>query len=113
MLLKPNHEPSNHILRDLAEAAAQLDAAGRPIVVLTEGDGFDIDLKDFPSLPQCAILGSDPDGSILAGALEGVNLPAGDLPVILVADTFNRVVFASQGYTIGIGDRLASLLRRL
>ena len=113
VLLKPNHEPSNHILRDLAEAAAQLDAAGRPIVVLTEGDGFDIDLKDFPSLPQCAILGSDPDGSILAGALEGVNLPAGDLPVILVADTFNRVVFASQGYTIGIGDRLASLLRRL
>ncbi len=115
VLLKANHEPSNHVLRDLAEAAAQLDGTGRPIVVLTEGecDGFGIDLKDFPSLPQCAILGSDPDGNILTGAHQGVNLPSNDLPVILVADTFNRVVFALQGYTIGIGDRLASLLRQL
>ena len=113
VLLKANHEPSNHVLRDLAEAAAQLDGAGRPIVVLTEGDGFGIDLKDFPSLPQCAILGSDPDGSILSDILEGVNLKGTDLPIILVADTFNRVVFASQGYTIGLGERLASLLRRL
>ena len=113
VLLKANHEPSNHILRDLAEAAAQLDATGRPIVVMTEGEGFGIDLKDFPSLPQTAILGSDPDGSILKGVLEGVNLYGTDLPVIIVADTFNRVVFASQGYTIGIGDRLASLLRQL
>ena len=110
VLLKANHEPSNHILRDLAEASAQLDGTGRPLVVLTQGDAFGIDLKDFPSLPQHAILGSDPDGSILSGILEGVNLPGNDLPVILVADTFNRVVFASQGYTIGIGDRLASLL---
>ena len=113
VLLKANHEPSNHILRDLAEASEQLDATGRPIVMLTEGEWFGIDLNDFPALPQCAILGSDPDGSILAGALEGVNLPGNDLPIILVADTFNRVVFASQGYTIGIGDRLASLLRQL
>lgn len=113
VLLKANHEPSNHILRDLAEAAGQLDGCGRSIVVLTHGDGFGIDLKDFPPLPQCAILGSDPDGNILNGVLEGVNLPGDDLPVVLIADTFNRVVFASQGYTIGIGDRLASLLRQL
>ena len=113
VLLKANHEPSNHVLRDLAEAAEQLDGTGRPVVVLVEGEGFGIDLKDFPSLPQCSILGSDPDGSILSGIAEGVNLPGKDLPIIIVADTFNRVVFASQGYTIGIGDRLASLLRKL
>ena len=113
VLLKANHEPSNHVLRDIAEASAQLDGARRPIVMLTQGEGFGIDLKDFPSLPQCAILGSDPDGSILSGVLEGVNLPGKDLPIIIVADSFNRVVFASQGYTIGLGDRLASLLRKL
>ncbi len=113
ILLKANHEPSNHVLRDLAEAAAQLNESGCPIVVLTQGEDFGIDLADFPSLPDCTVLGSDPEGTILAGALGGVNLPAADLPIILVADTFNRVVFASQGYTIGIGDRLASLLRQL
>ena len=81
--------------------------------MLTEGDGFDIDLKDFPSLPACAILGSDPDGTILRGMREGVNLPGEELPVIIVADTFNRVVFASQGYTIGIGDRLAGVISKI
>lgn len=110
VLLKANHEPSNHILRDLAESATLLDASGCPIVVLTESGDFGIDLADFPSLPGCATIGSDPDGTILAGALEGVNLPGNDLPIILIADTFNRVVFASQGYTIGIGDRLTTLL---
>ncbi|MDE7346359.1 MAG: transglutaminase domain-containing protein [Muribaculaceae bacterium] len=113
VLLKAGHEPSNHVLRDIAEASAQLDATGRPIVVLTQGEGFGIDLKDFPPLPSCTVLGSDPDGSILAGALEGIGLNGADLPLILVADTFNRVVFESQGYTIGIGDRLASLLRMI
>ena len=42
MLLKANHEPSNHVLRDLAEASAQLDGARRPIVVLPEDEGFGI-----------------------------------------------------------------------
>ena len=27
------------------------------------------------------------------------------LPVFIVGDTFNRVVFESHGYTIGLGDR--------
>lgn len=111
VLLKAGHEPSNHVIRDIAGAATQLDVCGRPIVVLTEGDGSGIEFNDFPELPECAILGSDPDGSILNGILQGVNLGSSDLPVIIVADTFNRVVYASQGYTIGIGDRLASLLR--
>lgn len=110
ILLKSNHEPSNHVLRDLAETSALLDGTGCPVVVLTEGESFDIDLNDFPSLPRCAILGSDPDGSILSGVLEGANLQSIDLPIIIVADTLNGVVFASQGYTIGIGDRLATLL---
>jgi hypothetical protein len=30
----------------------------------------------------------------------------GRLPLIVMADTFNRVGFFSQGYSIGLGDRL-------
>lgn len=113
VLLKANHEPSTHVLHDLTEAASQLKSTGHPMVILTEDEGFGIDLKDFPQLSESAILGSDPAGTILEAAAEGVNLGSQDLPLIIVADTFNRVVFASQGYTIGIGDRLASLLRKL
>ena len=28
------------------------------------------------------------------------------LPIFFIADTFNRVVFISQGYTIGLGEQL-------
>lgn len=115
-LLKPNHEPSNHMIRDLAEASAILEETGRPILLLTEeneGKGFGIDLKDFPALPSTASLGTDKDGSILEGIADGINLTSQDLPILIVADTFNRVVFFSQGYTIGIGDKLASLLRKI
>ena len=115
-LLKPNHEPSNHVIRDIAEAASILEATGRPILLLTEeseGNRFGIDLKDFPALPSTASTGTDKNGKILESIAEGVNLTGNELPILIVADTFNRVVFLSQGYTIGIGDKLASLLRKI
>lgn len=115
-LLKPNHEPSNHVVRDLAEASSRLEESGCPILLLTEGcddNRFGIDLKDFPELPSTASLGNDSDGSIFEGISEGCNLSPTDLPILFVADTFNRVVFISQGYTIGIGDKLVKLLSKL
>ncbi|MDE6632493.1 MAG: transglutaminase-like domain-containing protein [Muribaculaceae bacterium] len=115
-LLKPNHEPSNHVVRDLAEASSRLEASGRPILLLSEGsDGYKsgLDLRDFPTLPSTARLGYDSDGSILEGIAEGINLSGTELPILIVADTFNRVVFLSQGYTIGIGDKLVKLLSKL
>jgi hypothetical protein len=34
-------------------------------------------------------------------------------PIILVADTFNRVVFMSQGYSIGLGEQLIKVVKQL
>ncbi len=61
-LLKPNHEPSNHVVRDLAEASAILEETGRSILLLTEGNeetGFGINLKEFPTIPSNVSLGKD------------------------------------------------------
>ncbi len=115
-LLRANHEPSNHVVRDMAEASERLKQSGRPILLLTEGNdgkGFSINLKDFPTLPSTVSLGSDSDGSILRGIAEGVNIEGKNLPILIVADTFNRVVFVSEGYTIGIGEKLAEILSKL
>ena len=38
---------------------------------------------------------------------------ANTLPIFLIADTFNRVVFESHGYTIGLGDRLLHTIHQL
>ena len=37
----------------------------------------------------------------------------GRLPLIVLADTFNRVVFFSQGYSIGLGDSLVKTSKAL
>lgn len=115
-VLKANHEPSNHVVRDLSEAARRLEESGHPILLLTEGSGsqgFSINLKEFPALPSTTMLGSDPDGRILERIKEGTNITGTNLPLLIVADTFNRVVFVSEGYTIGIGEKLAAIMSKL
>jgi len=35
------------------------------------------------------------------------------MPVFIIADTFNRVMFCSQGYTIGLGEQLTKVINKL
>ena len=67
----------------------------------------------FGTLPSTVILGIDPDGSVLGQATDKLDLRAGFLPVVFIADSFNRVVFVSQGYTIGLDARLAAIAQKL
>jgi len=34
-------------------------------------------------------------------------------PIIIVADTFNRIVFLSEGYSIGLGEQLVKVINQL
>lgn len=101
-------EPTNHALRDIAALQQELEAWGRTLVLLfpDEESARRYKAADFPGLPANIIYGIDTDG-VAKQAIEGMKLnPQGGLPVVLIADTFNRVVFASQGYTIGLGEQL-------
>lgn len=42
-----------------------------------------------------------------------MELPTGDRPIFIIADTFNRIVYISQGYNIGLGDRLIDILHKI
>ena len=35
------------------------------------------------------------------------------MPMFIIADTFNRVVFSSQGYTIGLGEEMNNVFKKL
>lgn len=113
--IAPGHEPSAHALNDLAAAAADLEKSGRSIVLLfPDADAaarFDASL--FRNLPSNITWGIDIDGAILREIMENQRLTSSTMPLFIVADTFNRIVNLNQGYTIGLGDRLASLLSRL
>ena len=115
-LLGIGEEPTNHALRDLAKARATLDEWGRPFVLLFPNDA---DLQrfkneNFGTLPANIILGVDAEGKIRQQVAQAMKLAnPSQMPVFIVADTFNRVVFCLQGYTIGMGEQLEKVAKML
>ena len=108
-------EPTNHALMDISAAAADLEAWGRPILVVfaTEDDYRKFRAQDF-NLPSTVHFGIDIDGKMRNMIATEMKLDKGGrLPLIVLADTFNRVVFFSQGYSIGLGDSLVKTSKAL
>lgn len=102
--LTPRQEPSVHAINDLIAAKAKLESWNRPILLLTTAEGLGW-LKEYSaSLPSNIHLGIIPDGLDLKGRR---------MPYFLLADTFNRVFFTTEGYTIGLGDQLVTAIAKL
>ena len=115
-LLGSRQEPTNHAMRDIAAVKKELEDWGRGIVLLFPDEkGYkNFDPKEFGDLPGTITYGLDIDGAIqkeMATAMKLQN--ANTLPIFLIADTFNRVVFVSQGYTIGLGEQLMKVIHTL
>jgi hypothetical protein len=101
-------EPTNHAFMDISAAAKELEEWGRPLLVVfaSEEDYRKFHPEHF-NLPSTVHFGIDADGSMRRMVATEMKLDKGGrLPLIVLADTFNRVVFFSQGYSIGLGDRL-------
>ncbi len=114
-LLKPNHEPSNHALRDLAAESKAIEDWQRPVILLYDSqESIDrADMSTMPRLPYGTTTGSDMDNAIRNRIAESFPLSDNDYPIFIIADTFNRVVFISRGYTIGLGRQIADTVSRL
>jgi hypothetical protein len=115
-VLGVGQEPTNHALRDIAAMKTQLEAWGRPILLLFQDElqSKKFNAADYGSLPSTIHYGIDSDGSIQKQITTNMKLTnATLLPVFIIADTFNRVVFVSQGYTIGLGEQLQRVVGNL
>ena len=115
-VLGARQEPTNHAMRDIATVKKELEEWGRGMVLLFPDEkGFqNFDPKEFGELPSTITYGIDIDKTIqkeIAAAMKLQN--ANTLPIFIIADTFNRVVFVSQGYTIGLGDQLMKVIHKL
>ena len=103
-LLTPRQEPSVHAINDIIAAKAKLESWNRPILLLTTAEGLGW-LKEYSSsLPSNVHFGIIPDG---------LDLKDRRMPYFLLADTFNRVFFTTEGYTIGLGDQLVTAIAKL
>lgn len=115
-ILGVGQEPTNHALRDIAALKTDFEKWGRKMVLLfpDESQWKKFRLNDFPSLPSTIVWGTDINGNIQKEIVEALKLRSSqNLPIFIIADTFNRVVFVSQGYTIGLGEQLMKTIHGL
>ena len=114
-ILGVGQEPTNHALRDIAALRKDLEEWGRGMVLLfpneLQADNFKP--TDCPGLPSTISYGIDVDNKIQQSIEEAMKLNTSSLPIFIIADTFNRVVFVSQGYTIGLGEQIMKVVHGL
>jgi hypothetical protein len=84
------------------------------LVVFASEEDYAKFRADHFNLPSTVRFGVDADGKMRNMIASEMKLDKGGrLPLIVMADTFNRVVFFSQGYTIGLGERLVKTSKAL
>ena len=115
-VLGVGQEPTNHALRDIAALGGDFEEWGRKMVLLfpSEEQYRKFHAAEFQGLPSTIAYGIDTDSSIRKQIAKSMNLSnQNTLPMFIIADTFNRVVFVSQGYTIGLGEQLMKTIHGL
>ncbi|WP_300549375.1 transglutaminase domain-containing protein [uncultured Bacteroides sp.] len=115
-VLGVGQEPTNHALRDIAALGSEFEKWGRKMVLLfpSEEQYKKFNPAEFPGLPSTITYGIDIDNGIQQQIAKSMNLSnRNNLPMFIIADTFNRVVFVSQGYTIGLGEQLMKTIHGL
>ena len=113
-VIAPGSEPTNHFLRDVMPYKDDFEKWGQKMVHLfRDKDEASRFVNDFPELPSTVVWGTDINDKIYNEIVANMKLVNPNRPLILVADTFNRVVFVSQGYSIGLGEQLVKVIKQL
>ena len=115
-ILGARQEPTNHAMRDIAKLKADFEQWNRSMILLFKNEqNFKLfDRNEFGELPSTITLGTDENGEISRMVTDAMKLSNPDsLPIFIIADTFGRVVFVSQGYTIGLGEQMMKVIHQL
>jgi transglutaminase-like putative cysteine protease len=89
-VLGDRDEPTIHCVRQLDAMKPELDAWGRPVLLIR-----------------------DDDGSVLTMLCEGCNRTSRQLPVVTICDSFGRIVYFSQGYNTSLAEDLRRVISQL
>jgi len=117
VFLRSNHEPSTHAIRDILKNSDAFGRLGTSAILLfkenkqLEDMAAVRDISD--NLPKSFTMGIDPDGKILSEVSASLKLGDNpDLPLVVIADTFGRIVWYTMGYNIGTGGQTLNAFAR-
>lgn len=113
--LRHNHEPSAHFINELCANKELIEHWGRPVVLIVSSEDDAKAFSAMKSMPENVRISTNP-GFPWLGELSGefeMNLDSDALPVVLVADSFNRVMYMHKGYRPGVVDSLLELFTKL
>lgn len=113
-LVDGGSEPTVHAFKDIEAVAGKFEEWGRPVLVIfaSEEDFTRFNPEQY-NLPSTVSYGIDSTGEIRRQIEAEMKLNKASLPYVMIADTFNRIVFFSQGYTIGLGEQIISTADKL
>lgn len=114
-LIRSGHEPSTHLLHDMEAVNIHISQWDRCYLMLfpSQEDFDNFDRKEFDDLPDNVLFGvADPE-TVEALHIQELTHGNEELPILMLCDTFNRVVWFRQGYNIGLADQLMDALRKI
>lgn len=108
--LKANHEPSNHAVREIFASTPPVP------VILFYGtpEEYQKHLSDtFSETPENVTIGIDDRDGILGRICTELKIENAEYPLFIIADSFGKIVYLSEGYNIGTAEHIGSALKKI
>ncbi|MCR4848137.1 MAG: transglutaminase domain-containing protein [Bacteroidales bacterium] len=101
-------EPTTHAMQDIAAFRDSFEAKGIPMFFIFRNDDEyeKFLLKDFQDLPNTITPYIDEEGALWKEFVENLELTEMALPIFVIVNDKNEVIFIKQGYSIGLGEQL-------
>ena len=114
-LIRSGHEPSAHLLHDMEAVNIHISQWSQCYLMLfpSQEDYENFDRKEYDDLPSNVLFGVADKETIEAMHIPELTRGNEELPILMLCDTFNRVVWFRQGYNIGLADQLMDALRQI
>ena len=108
-----HNEPSIHAAQQMSAMAQAINDWGRKVIVLgssANGEDGILPEKSRPQGLENVVFGTDIDGRIASMIRSGMHSNSANLPLIVVADSFGRIIYFSQGYNTSLEAQLLKAL---
>jgi len=113
-LLDGGSEPTTHAMQDISILKNKFEEWGGSMIFIFQDEESlkNFKLKNFNELPSNVTFGIE-NGTMLSEAVANMKLQSKSLPIFLIANSNNEVVFVLQGYTIGLGEQIVKVLGKI